>query len=246
MHKINIEIGKEELCVDYDKKYKEKLIENIHELKEQINNIEKHRSLVTKIERFSLKYGFDYQDVVDKIRKEPMVAAHFVKDPSKQSIHQKIASEYIKGINSVFNFEVLPSGGERSLYVDEGDVVQNKERSKHKTKSIDFKWEVVTKDNKVITVYATHKYTKEGGGAQDNQYNDVKEFHTQARSCINPNIRFISITDGEYYKQVIKRENIGDYNRVDYLNLEYKGTYNYAITIEKLESYIEQLIKGEI
>ena len=47
--------------------------------------------------------------------------------------------------------------------------------------------------------YAFHKYTREGGGAQDNQYSDIKKFIENANASADTNTFFIAIADGEYF-----------------------------------------------
>ena len=48
---------------------------------------------------------------------------------------------------------------------------------KPQSKSIDFSWN--TKD---YTIYASHKYTKDEGGHQTNQYEDLQNFITAANN----------------------------------------------------------------
>ena len=48
-------------------------------------------------------------------------------------------------------------------------------------------------------MYATHKYTLDGGGAQDNQYMDLHAFINETNQSRAPQAIFIAIADGPYY-----------------------------------------------
>ena len=61
-------------------------------------------------------------------------------------------------------------------------------------KTIDFQWQTGK-----YTVYATHKYTKESGGAQDNQYSDLHLFIKEANESHSSDDAFVAIADGPYY-----------------------------------------------
>ena len=62
------------------------------------------------------------------------------------------------------------------------------------SKSIDFQW----KTGKT-TFYASHKYTKEGGRGQDNQYREVKGLLGNFMKCSVDSCALVVIVDGSYY-----------------------------------------------
>lgn len=98
----------------------------------------------------------------------------------------------IQNMEGVKNFQKLPN---HSTYVCNGSVIQRKELKIYPAaKTIDFKWEY-----KDYTIFASHKYTKDSGGSQDNQYKDLQEFIKQSRDTKLPKTIFIAIADGDYY-----------------------------------------------
>lgn len=75
--------------------------------------------------------------------------------------------------------------------IQEGSKISNRNRT---TKSIDFYWEYNN-----YKFYASHKYIKESGGAQDNQYNDIKHFIENANKNSESFVKFLAICDGDYF-----------------------------------------------
>ena len=54
--------------------------------------------------------------------------------------------------------------------------------------------------------YASHKYTKESGGAQDHQFRDQKRFLENFREHNNPRAACFAICDGAFYTEEKMRE----------------------------------------
>ena len=97
--------------------------------------------------------------------------------------------------------------------------------------------------DKVLSFFATHKYTKDLGGSQDNQYKDVQEFHTEAKECIDNNYFLLSITDGKYYlsKESGLTQNM---SKIQYLNTgRFKGDRNCATNLNNIVVDIVPVIK---
>ena len=98
----------------------------------------------------------------------------------------------------ISNYKKLPNAGNDAIYVINGSIIDGKTRAMTggatDAKSIDFYWECGEKK-----FYAFHKYTREGGGAQDNQYSDIKKFIENANASADTNTFFIAIADGEYF-----------------------------------------------
>lgn len=127
---------------------------------------------------------------------------------SKQNYYESVVKEFyeLRNESNLKNGEILnlPSGGENSLFIHDGEIFNKKEmKSKKfpiKTKSLDLLAE--TKNGKKI--YFVCKYTKSKGGAQDNQYADALQFI----SCMNKDSDFHLLLnlDGEYYRDKIKSE----------------------------------------
>ncbi len=156
------------------------------------------KALDVKINNSAKKWQVTVQDVKNSLAADTVLRASLAKDLSKQTFHQHFAAGWYAGIPFVENFFEPNNNGTDAWYVDpKGGVFQLK-KDKQTGKSIDFIWEY-TFNNKTLKFYATHKHTDSSGGAQDNQYNDVQEFHESAKSCMEPDIVLLSITDGSYY-----------------------------------------------
>lgn len=178
----------------YEKQSFKMRIENV---KDVIKNPEAYQKKLLKYsQRHNLEYNFLQQELLDNI----YLMNEIAKDPSKQNFQEIIAKDYIlENYKEFQNFEILPKkskNGIESIYLTNGQIVKESDLStKNHTKSIDFKWEY-----KGFTIYATHKYTKDSGGGQDNQYKDVVSFLEHAKQNINNKILFVAICDGKYYE----------------------------------------------
>lgn len=190
--------------------------------------------LLKKIRKFAKKHGFGEKGVAQELKTNKYFRATFSKDPGKQKIHENIAAKFIKKINGVSNFKQLPTGATLLLgggLISKKEVVKLGARGKAKT--IDFEWRVG--NNHIV---ASHKYTKEGGGAQDNQYKDLQDFINEANRSNLKNTYFLAIADGEYYKT---KDTGAGVTKLDFL----KGLANrrnvHAMSINELGSWLEQL-----
>lgn len=135
----------------------EKRLENIALVRKEIDKA----WVQTKINNHLQKFNelFSYQDIYSQVLENDIVASMFCKDPSKQNISENLVA-------SELNVPKLPASGRKCVRFDEsGDMVSTNRIGA--TKSADFFME---------GVYYTQKYTKEAGGAQDNQYADVVDF----------------------------------------------------------------------
>lgn len=220
--------------LDYKEKYKMKLQENIVEMKKNMDSID----YIKKVKNFAEKFNIDEQKIIKKYKSDEVFSLFFVKDPLKQSFHEKTAATFIESLNiklniNMFqNFQNLPTSGKDALYVSNGNVIDyNTRQGKSDGKSIDFYWEYQYK-NKKVKFYASHKYTEVSGGSQDNQRNDVESFMEGARSNRSNNEMFYAITDGDYYTDIL-----------DDLNELHSNSHIKAITINHLAGDVARYIK---
>lgn len=165
-----------------------------------------------------------------------MFRKQFVKDPSKQNFYQNKAADFIKNMEGVENFKVLPQSGNNAKYISNGNLFEGKdlENKNQASKSIDFYWEYNNKE-----CYASHKYTKEGGGAQDNQYKDIQEFLNDSRDNNLKNTIFIAICDGNYYKN--KDNKTGDKTKLERLKRLSNNKNTFVTDIEGLKDILKKL-----
>lgn len=205
----------------------EKRLENLNLINNQttIQEID----LIKKLQKYASKFGFEYNNVLELFQTNEIFRAGFSKDPSKQSFHQTLAINFIKTLENIDaqNTILLPAGGNNALYIISGQVIEGKNITTNKRpKSIDF----LIKLNNKKTIYCTHKYTKESGGAQDNQLNDVLAFMENSKNLMSNDIFCLAILDGDYY-----------INKIENINQKYKTKNCQAITINNLNEYISEL-----
>lgn len=183
----------------------------------------------TKIRNFCDLHGFTYDEVVSEIENNKIVAACFAIDPTKQNIYEKLAAACINNIPRVENFEMLPTN---FLYVVDGELRQKNELAGRypKSKTIDFSWEY-----RGAQLYASHKYTKQVGGAQGNQYKDLQRFISDVNSVNMPNTYFIAIADGEFYD---KQNGVAHSTRLEKLKSDANKQTVFACTIAELEELL--------
>lgn len=227
--------------INYEEKEKEKRLENIKLFRSSINE----KSTTIKIKNWAEKNNLEFEYVKYKILIDDVFSLNFIKEPSRQNLHENLAAEEISSWHDVIireTFQVLPKSGDKAKVIDEkGDIVflNNIDHSKNHSKTIDFEWESCDSEaGEILYFFASHKYTKENGGAQDNQYNDIKNFMQLAKLNDKKNQIFIAICDGEYYQ---KREptNKGK-TKLESLNDWYFiKNKSIAITINKLRELLK-------
>lgn len=218
--------------IDYDTVYKIALEKNSKEVRDAVLN--EQEDMLFKISNYSEKYNIPKRFLIHQILRDPIFANQFAKDPAKQSIHQKTAAEYIENITGVEDFCQLPAGGQNAVYIcKDGCIHKGSRLSGDNVKSIDFHW---TYDGKEY--YAAHKYTKDEGGAQDNQCKDLMDFLSNASKSKMPNVVFFAIGDGAYYQRGTTENGVRFTSRIKYMNDVYSTENALAITTDDLEDYL--------
>ena len=205
--------------VDFQLHYKEQLKKNISRVRGEIKN----RDFQLKIQNWSEKYGFEKEEVENKILQDDMFVANFAKDPSKQNIYEKLAVQFIKSIPFISKFVNLPNN--TKLFVVNGEITSKRD---NEVKSIDFIFNIGD-----YKFYCSHKYIREtSGGAQGNQYNDVRNFLRNCKKRSDGNEYFIAICDGPYFD-----------SKISLMNNDFGSSNVKALTIEDLEDYLSQFKK---
>ena len=218
--------------IDYDSIYKEALIANSKEVRGLV--LSNDPGMEYKTSNYSEKYNIPKKFLIHRILKDPIFANQFAKDPAKQSIHQRTAGNYIKSLNCVESFIQLPAGGPNARYICSDGIIRIGKKLKNDTvKSIDFYWRYDEKE-----YYAAHKYTKDEGGAQDNQYKDLIDFLSNAAKSNYPNIYFLAIGDGPFYQRSTREEDVYYSTRINFMNQIYSNDHARAITTDELEEYL--------
>jgi hypothetical protein len=203
--------------IDYQLEYRKQLQRNISLVRNEIDNPD----FVLKITNHAEKFGREYDEVKSKIMTDDMYAEWFAKDPAKQNIYEKLAASYVSGIEDVVDFRNLPNSAK--MFIVEGKVTSERLND---VKSIDFHFKV-----KVNNIYASHKYIKATyGGAQDNQYNDIRNFLRNCNKISSGNDYYIAICDGPYFD-----------TKIQVLNDDFGSTNVLSMTIDGLEDFINKI-----
>jgi hypothetical protein len=228
------------MMLDYSLHERKAIEENVCALRKDIEYGRVNPQLQKKLQSWADKYGFEPELIKNKVLTDDLFVLFFVVEPKRQTLHQTVACNYIRALPGVSEFQLLPSGGDDAKYVHGGLVVAGKEMNQNTsshTKSIDFQWVYTNFFGDRIDCFATHKFTKEGGGSQDNQFSDIQGFLKQAQSHSGKKF-FFAICDGDYYRMPYKQS----LTRVDYLNANYIGGRNRALTINQLESFMNETL----
>ncbi|RHZ36118.1 hypothetical protein [endosymbiont GvMRE of Glomus versiforme] len=217
--------------IDWEKALQEQVKKNLLECEKKLDNKEYR----TKIEKWCRKFGFDFATIFAKAKGYQYFRAFFAKDPKKQNIYEKILTEHITSFPFVSNFQKLSSGGKNALYIDRGVLRKGSEYPHNKpAKSVDFSWTIKNDKGEVINLYAFHKYIEESGGAQDNQFKEIKHCIEVGRNGSQEvNRRVIFICDGAYFtdKKVKELKNlISNWNCV-------------VLSSKDLEKYLRKVLK---
>ena len=195
----------------YEEEDKKRIKNN---MKDVLKNIKEYQKNLEKYaEKFELEIEFLQQIVLEDI----FLINQILKSPTKQNYPE------------FKDFKILPKNSTKSLYIANGLIIdKNNLSTNNHTKSIDFQWKYLK-----FNIYATHKYTKESGGAQDNQYKDIISFLEHAKQHTKGENLFVAICDGEYY---LKN------NRLNDLKTKVLNTNCVVCTIETLKKELDDLI----
>lgn len=189
-----------------------------------------------KIESFCKLHGLKKTELIQEIEQNEIVAACFAKNPNKQRYHEIVAAKFVKSLRGVRNF-FGPDDGPKKVIVN-GAVMNASEFSKAggslEVKTIDFRWEYMGRN-----FFASHKYTKESGGSQDHQYEELQRFIKSANMCTIKNTYFIAIADGRYYEGNQGRGKKTKMMRLKELTTE----HTYACTIVELHDLMVKICK---
>ena len=198
----------------YEEEAKKRIKNN---MKDVLKNIKEYQK---NLEKYAEKFELEIEFLLNQI----------LKSPTKQNYQENTAKKYILQNYPEFkDFKILPKNSTKSLYIANGLIIdKNNLSTNNHTKSIDFQWKYLK-----FNIYATHKYTKESGGAQDNQYKDIISFLEHAKQHTKGENLFVAICDGEYY---LKN------NRLNDLKTKVLNTNCVVCTIETLKKELDDLI----
>lgn len=191
---------------------------------------EKSTYFKRKVSTYVWRFGYSVSAVKNKIRADKMFANWFTKEPRRQGIHEIIAGNWIAKLNMVKDFDKLPTLGNSAIYVNRDGILQTGRKSAG-VKSLDFKWTTGS-----FACYATHKYTKEGGGNQDSQYKEVEETLRRFQNgSEDKKTVLLAIMDGPYYTSSKMQKLVSLTRKAE--------PFSYALTIGDVPKVLNQLNK---
>ena len=172
-------------------------LDNLQEMAQEVPN--RSERLATRIAHFSAQFDIPEEDFWRDLEADHNgpLAAVLAREARRQNVHENAAAEYVRRMIHVQEFRKLSSVGRNALYINaDGQVVTGEQLAgaPRPSKSIDFRW--LTGN---VTCYAAQKYTREGGGNQDNQFNEVVRLLQNFQRRINNDTALFILVDGPYY-----------------------------------------------
>ncbi len=185
-----------------EKKSQESIKENDKEVLASADRRDK--DLLTRIENFrNEKMTEDeralntVESILQSIKTNTLIRAFFRKDTTRQTLHEKAQIEWIQ--KNKYSDAVKMSAGMKGTCLSKNKfhvISKENPRPSDATKTFD----VYVPSKKIFAVL---KHTSCPGGAQDNQFADVKHFISQAVGYLTENTRaeesFVMYLDGPYY-----------------------------------------------
>ena len=175
-------------------------------------------------------------------RGERAALALLAKAPARQGLHQAAFADwlgYLQRHGLISEIETLPAGGANAQIIDRagrivprltvpvGDVAG---------KSLNFRLTVPCRGG-AWQVFVAHSYIGSDGGSQDNKFQEIRTFLTNAGKNVNPRTIFMAVCDGAYY--VADRG--AEKTRLDVLISLQVGLKTVAVTSKRLPEVLRFL-----
>ena len=172
-------------------------LDNLAEVADEI--AQQSERLRTRILHFAGQFDIPEADFWRDLNANPNgpLAAVLAREARRQNIHERAAADYVAALPHVAQFTRMPSSGPNACYINaNGQIVTGAQlgRAQRPSKSIDFRWHTGG-----VTCYAAQKYTREGGGNQDNQFNEVQALLQNFLPRLNNDVALFILVDGPYY-----------------------------------------------
>ncbi|NWN45712.1 hypothetical protein [Candidatus Phytoplasma pruni] len=177
------------------------------QLKINLNKFDiKDSKVQNKIHNFCKKFGFNHEEVIQNISTNPFLKSFFIKDPSHQNVYKKTLFSHLQTIPFINKLQLLETDNEQPSYIVQQKVVHDSPVPTGKVKSADIYFKI---NGLPYDFYVYHKYTKNKGGSQDSQKNEIIKVMQTARNltgAINKKIKVLIVLDGNYYTNKILKE----------------------------------------
>ena len=180
--------------LDFEANEHQKNLANIAEMKAEI--VQRSDRLRTRILHYAEQFDIPEEDFWRDLDANPNgpLAATLAREARRQNIHENAAAAFVETLPHVADFRKLPSVGPNAMYVNsDGQILSGRQLAgaPRPSKSIDFQW-----TTEGIACYAAQKYTKAGGGNQDNQFNEIEQQLRNFQGRTNNGVALIVLVDG--------------------------------------------------
>lgn len=194
----------------------------------RLNRFIRDKSTNQKLIDYAKEWGYDIEKVIKKYETDPKFRIFFMKDPNKQSFHEKLQLDLIRGwVDKDFITDFYKVPNNEPLYVVDGEL---KDEKIDDSKNIDLLFSLGS-----CKFVSSLKHTNEKGGAQDNQYSDIKNFLRNCNKKDNGNTYFLAIVDGDYYT-----------SKIGLLNEKFGSRNVKILSVNNLHEYLIQFLPEKI
>lgn len=107
---------------DYQGAFRRLMAENAAEVLDALRDCEPW--LMEKIENAAARYALSVAEIEAALRTCDVLRFYFAKDPARQSMHENVAAEFIRGIPGVTEFAQMRSD---KKYIADGRIVDKRE-----------------------------------------------------------------------------------------------------------------------
>ena len=183
--------------LDFESIERQQNLDNLVDMADEIQ--QKSERLRTRILHYAEQFDVPEADFWRDLRANPNgpLAAVLAREARRQNIHERAAANYVQQLPNINEFINLPSSGPNAYYINaNGQIITGRQLAgaPRPSKSIDFRWRTGA-----VTCYAAQKYTREGGGNQDNQFNEVQALLQNFLPRLNNHTALFVLVDGPYY-----------------------------------------------
>ena len=220
--------------LDFDAIEHELNLANLREMATEVP--QRSERLAKRIAHFSAQFDIPEDDFWLWLDIDPTgpLGAVLAREARRQNVHENAAVEYLKRLENVEGFQKLPSIGNNARYINSSGQVVTKLQlggSRPPSKSLDFRWRTGT-----VTCYAAQKYTKEVGGNQDNQFNEVERLLQDYQKRTANDTALFVLVDGPYYTK----------QKLDQLRslTRNQSPYSYVSSINALQPILNRIANG--
>lgn len=152
-----------------------------------------------KIESHAARFGHQTEDVIAAVLTNSVAYRAIVgKNPGRMDYYENALVSFLNQLECVSIASKLPKSGPGAHHLYKGRIEVGARKAHHK-KSLDIYVQFQNGEN----LHIIHKYTKEEGGAQDNQFREAKDALSELELPDGTTrLHVAAILDGDYYSKV--------------------------------------------